>query len=679
MSISYRPEVDGLRALAVIPVILFHAGFVQFSGGFVGVDVFFVISGYLITSIIAGELAEDRFSLIHFYERRARRILPALVLVIIATLPFAWFWLMPADMRDFMQSIVAAATFSSNILFWFESGYFDTAAELKPLLHTWSLAVEEQYYILFPLLLMLAWPLGKRRVVILLTVLFVGSFGLASWASVEHPDFAFYWLPTRAWQLLIGVMAALYLGRRAFAAAPRWLAELAAAGGLALILCAVFVFDEHTRWPGALALVPTVGTVLVILYARPGTVGHRLLASKIPVGIGLVSYSAYLWHVPIFALFRHRSLAEPDLTAMAALCVLSLALAYLSWRFVEVPFRNKRLISRPVIFTFAGVACSALMAVGITGHVTAGWSSRLAPEIAELGSIRRAHFKQRDDGGCNQYRKDTDLGGCVWGADVTPKFALIGDSHASTVVAALADLFAQQGISFVQYTKNGCPLAQDFVASDNRRCQRFRQNVLSDLDARGITHAIVLSQWSHYLYGDERYENGVGGIEARPRVRYSVLGLGFDADAEQRRLAILRAYEAAIVDLEVRGIRTIIVGPIPEHAWDVPTQLAKQRWLDPTRPELAALPNEVYEQRHATFGEMLAAMAERASVNVIDPYPVFCREAPAGCASVRQGSVLYYDDDHLSNDGASLLVAAMRDDIRRARLSSAATPDATAL
>ena len=676
MSITYRAEVDGLRALAVAPVILFHAGFGGFSGGFVGVDVFFVISGYLITSIIAGELAEDRFSLVSFYERRARRILPALVLVILTTLPFAWLWLMPGDMKDFMQSVVAAATFSSNILFWYESGYFDTAAELKPLLHTWSLAVEEQYYILFPLLLMFTWPLGIRRVLIILAGGFVGSFALAIWASHESPSFAFYWLPTRAWELLIGVLAALYLGQRTFARGPHWLAESGAVIGVLMILYAVFVFDDKTLWPGTAALLPTVGTLLVILFARPGTLVHQVLASRVPVGIGLISYSAYLWHVPIFALVRHRSLTEPGLTTMAALSILSLALAYLSWRFVEVPFRSKRAIPRPAIFVFAGTACAALMAVGLAGHVTGGWESRLAPGIAELASIRSLHTEQRDDGGCNRQKQEVELGGCVWGADVKPEFALIGDSHASAVVSALTDLFERRGISFVQYTKNGCPLASNFVTSDNRRCQLYYYRVLADLEARNIGNVIAVSRWSHYINADEPYENGRGGTEARETLSYSVIGLSFDTDANERGNAILGAYKKAITELADIGIRTIVVGPIPEHAWDVPTQLAKQRWLDSARRELAPLPTDVYRQRHAPVAKLMAELARQPLVGFVDPFPMFCDQAIAGCASVRGDQILYYDDDHLSYAGAQILVTEMSDAIRRSRMATLAQRNA---
>ena len=213
---KYRAEIDGLRALAVLPVIFFHAGFNWFSGGFVGVDVFFVISGYLITTIIISEMAEDKFSIINFYERRARRILPALFFVMLATIPFSLLLLSPSDLKDYGESLISTSTFSSNILFWWERGYFGTALELKPLLHTWSLAVEEQYYIFFPLLLIFTWQFGLKKISILLSIIFLISLGLAHFSSVYGVydrviTGSFYLIPTRAWELLIGVFIAFYL------------------------------------------------------------------------------------------------------------------------------------------------------------------------------------------------------------------------------------------------------------------------------------------------------------------------------------------------------------------------------------------------------------------------------------------------------------------------------------
>lgn len=213
---QYRPEVDGLRAIAVLPVILFHAGFSAFSGGFVGVDIFFVISGYLITTIIYQEMAQGRFSMWRFYERRARRILPALFAVSLACIPFAWLWMLPNEFKDFSQSLVGVATFTSNILFWRESGYFAGAAELKPLLHTWSLAVEEQFYILYPPLLLALYRFVPKLLFTIISLGALVSLGLAHWASSAHPSANFYLLPTRAWELGLGALAAIYLQRCRF-------------------------------------------------------------------------------------------------------------------------------------------------------------------------------------------------------------------------------------------------------------------------------------------------------------------------------------------------------------------------------------------------------------------------------------------------------------------------------
>ena len=369
---KYRAEIDGLRALAVLPVILFHAGFETFSGGFVGVDVFFVISGYLITTIILIDLDHGQFSLLNFYERRIRRIIPALFLVMLVCILFAWFWLLPVDMKDFSQSLVAVSVFASNILFWQESGYFDTAADLKPLLHTWSLGVEEQFYVLYPLLLMYLWWLGRRWLAAVLLGLFFVSLTAAQWASNAMPTAGFYLLPTRGWELLLGAFVAFYLSRADRSGFSVRLSEFAGCLGVILILYSIFVFSEGTPFPGLYALVPTVGTLLVILFASQRTVVGQFLGSRVFVGIGLISYSAYLWHQPLFAFARHRSLTEPDLFLYALLSVAALVLAYLSWRFVELPIRNKAYLTRKQIFLWATLGSGFFVSVGLFGHLTQG-------------------------------------------------------------------------------------------------------------------------------------------------------------------------------------------------------------------------------------------------------------------------------------------------------------------
>ena len=369
---QYRAEIDGLRALAVLPVILFHAGFELFSGGFVGVDVFFVISGYLITTIIISEMAEGKFSIVNFYERRARRILPALFFVMAACLPFAWLWLSPNDLKDFGQSLMAVSTFSSNILFWRESGYFDTASELKPLLHTWSLAVEEQYYILFPIFLMFTWRLGVKWILILLSIIFFISLGLAQWGSYSSNAFAaFFLLPTRGWELLVGVFIAFYLKQFTHLkshSANEFLSLL----GLSMITYSIITFDSATPFPSMYTMIPVLGTGLLILCSVPKTFTYNLLSFKFIVAMGLISYSAYLWHQPLFAFARHGLLGEVPNFLLMILCIASLLIGWLSWRYIEKPFRHKSFLRRKFIFIFSFFGISSFLAIGFFLNVSDG-------------------------------------------------------------------------------------------------------------------------------------------------------------------------------------------------------------------------------------------------------------------------------------------------------------------
>lgn len=431
----YRREVDGLRALAVIPVIFFHAGFSFFSGGFVGVDIFFVISGYLITSILMKEIESGHFSILTFYERRARRILPALFLVMLVSVPFAWLWLIPADMLDFAQSYSAISVFSSNLLFWKESGYFDVAAELKPMLHTWSLAVEEQFYVILPLLLLLLWRFGNKVCVTVLSVFAVASLLLAHWASVNAPSAAFYLLPFRWWELAFGSLTAFFMYKSTGAGLGLQFRQLLSYLGLVLIAVSLFSFDKHTPFPSFYTLLPVVGTCLIILFCTPDTQLGKVLGSRLLVAIGLISYSAYLWHQPIFSLLKQR-LEGGELNTFYALSLvlLTFILAYMSWRFVEQPFRNKQRIGRTAIFSMALLGSALIMLFGIAGHLTNGYTSRyenvLDPKITS--------FPRIDNGWCF-YSVDTlsslEVGEkgqqCLLGQQGADKKALLfGDSFA---------------------------------------------------------------------------------------------------------------------------------------------------------------------------------------------------------------------------------------------------------
>lgn len=445
---KYRVEFDGLRALAVIPVVLFHAEFKLFNGGFVGVDVFFVLSGYLITTIIINEMENKSFNLVKFYERRARRILPALFLISFISIPFAFTLLMPQYLKDFSQSLFAVATFSSNILFLRESGYFDTAANLKPLLHTWSLAIEGQYYILFPLLLMLTWKFGKRKVVIILSVMFLVSLIFAQWGSYNNPLSAFYLLPTRGWEFLMGTLAAFYLQKKKFTLILR-LQNFLSLFGLALIFFSIFLYDKTTPYPSLYTLVPTIGTLLIILFANKETITNQFLSNKVFVGIGLISYGVYLWHYPLLTFERHFSLGNSSNLVIGILCFFSIPMAYLSWKLVEQPFRNKETINSRGLLTMSLLSVLMFCSLGIIGHKTDWYKITFKEKY--LGDISHEHFfKHVNDISDKCYLPLVENDELIWEKHkkcAVSKFSehpkeriiIVGDSHGEHLFIGLAE------------------------------------------------------------------------------------------------------------------------------------------------------------------------------------------------------------------------------------------------
>ena len=397
----HRAEIDGLRALAVLPVLLFHADFAMFGGGFVGVDVFFVISGYLITTIIVNERLAGRYSLRHFYARRIRRILPALIVVVLCSVPFAWFLMRPDQLNDFAQSVVASSFMASNILFYIESGYFDLAANQKPLLHTWSLAVEEQYYLIYPLFLAVLWrwraretsafdehrplaPLGAWLLVVL-----IASLLLAEWGWRHEPAGNFYLMPTRMWELLIGALVALtMIDARSLASTGRagWLAMI----GLAMLVYAIFAFDENVPFPSLYALIPTLGTALIIRFAGPGNLTGRLLSVQWLTGVGLISYSLYLWHQPVLVFTRTYLPEDPTTWQLWLALGVCFPLAWLSWRFVEAPFRSRRTLTTPAVLLLTGFGTVLSAGLGVMilkgGHLPALYD--------ELGLVTATQSRQ---------------------------------------------------------------------------------------------------------------------------------------------------------------------------------------------------------------------------------------------------------------------------------------------
>ncbi|ENO98912.1 acyltransferase family protein [Thauera phenylacetica] len=665
---EYRREIDGLRALAVLPVIFFHAGYESFSGGFVGVDVFFVISGYLITKIILSDLEHGRFSIVGFYERRARRILPALFFVMLVCLPFAWRWLLPGDMKDFSQSLVAVVAFSSNLLFWKESGYFDVAAELKPLLHTWSLAVEEQYYLFFPVFLMLAWRIGKGPILLIMGLLTLGSLVLAEWGVRSDPALAFYLLPTRGWELLVGAFVAFYLSSKAGVAPRRDVAEAGGLLGFLLLVYSVFTFDEATPFPGLSALVPTAGTALVILCSSPATAVGRWLGSEVAVGIGLISYSAYLWHQPLFAFLRHRSLTEPSGSLFFAMALTSLFLAYLTWRFVETPFRNKAKTSRSLIFGGASAGLAFFGLVGVIGHVTDGYFGR-NPDDAALLIQKTARETGRSKECWEKLRESGSLeGACVLGDDSKPlTFALFGDSHAATLANQM-DLHARRsGVSGYDFTYIACsPIRHGSDAkndANSRVCSDLRRDFFDRLERGGLPRTIVVfARWTLRVERS-RFDNGEGGVELGEDDPWIVPGYLATGYVE----TLGESIKSSVMEMIAAGHRVVLVYPAPEMGWSVPLQLVRAvQYRGVLNDHDASVSLDVFRERNKRTYRILDEIGEHEGLVRVRPAEFFCdtyvRERCVGNVS---GLPLYYDDDHLSNFGAGFVVGEIMKHVLR--------------
>ncbi len=456
MALEYRRDIDGLRAVAVVPVVVFHAG-LGLGGGFVGVDVFFVISGFLITSILLREIDENRFSILGFYERRARRILPALFAMMSVVTLAAIAIFIPEDLDAFGKSLAAASLFLSNVWFFSELGYFTEAAELKPLLHTWSLGIEEQYYVVFPVLL---WALFRTlrawSVFAMLALLTAISLAMSVWATSRSPEAAFYLPQYRMWELFLGsllAMAAAWGWLKPHA--PRlWLQTLLAVAGLLAIVVPVLVYGPQTRFPGFAALLPCLGALLLIMTGGLGTTPvSRLLSTRPFVFIGRISYSVYLWHWPVLSLRFYVTGREPTATEGVICVALSIALGYLSWRFVEAPFRDRHRFVRPQILSgaLAGIAV-AVVAGGFIAK-TDGLPGRMPAEFLALTSEEEA-----DDGpGCHFVTPDRGRRGdvCVLGAaDAAPSFVLVGDSHAGVLSPTIFGAARELGIAGYQYTNS---------------------------------------------------------------------------------------------------------------------------------------------------------------------------------------------------------------------------------
>jgi peptidoglycan/LPS O-acetylase OafA/YrhL len=622
--IKNRPEIDGLRAIAIITVVLYHTA-LGINGGYIGVDVFFVISGYLITSLILNDLSSGTFRLLDFWERRVRRILPALALVVAACIAAAWVIFFPGDFKEFGRSVTYQSLFLSNVFFRRSTGYF-SSDDTQPLLHTWSLAIEEQFYILFPLVLITVAKFANRRVAVVLAALAFGSFAVSVYATRFHPIAAFYLLPTRAWELLLGALLAAASGLKP---PSKWINECLSWVGLLGILYAAFFYTKDTPFPGLAALPPSLGAALVIWTNSSSlTSVGKILSLRVLVFVGLISYSLYLWHWPLLVFTKYWAFTQPSRTTSLAVVAASLLLATITWKVVETPFRKRAVFPRRIqVFTFAGTTLVALLLVGGTINHANGFQSRWSPAAlkflegqndqdfrveltrasVENGNLTAIGYKQAD--------RPIDL--LIW-----------GDSHGMAVLHVLDVVCAEHGVRAVAATHSATIPLLDFPCNSTYSLKGdtvpYNQAILAYVTEQKIKNVLLVAAWNGYISPPNDYS-----------------GPPIPAELDNFKSSLAKTIHA----LHQAGAKVLILKDVPKQKFNVPRALATATRVgeDPAR---VGLPIGEHEARTSSVNKLFDEYAG-PSVVVLDPVNIFT-DSTGLCRAELDGRPLYFDQHHLS-------------------------------
>ena len=634
MNIKYRPEIDGLRALAILPVLLYHIGFAGFGGGFVGVDIFFVISGYLITSIILKEKSQDQFSLTNFYERRARRILPALLAVVLVCIGLSYFWMAPGQMKEFGLSAISAIAFLSNVFFWKHSSYFDAASEEMPLLHTWSLAVEEQYYIAFPIFILLTWRFGFKAMFSMIVGMLLISLALSEWGWRNHNTANFFLIPFRAWEILAGSVCAFLLYKKEGITANEVLSGI----GAIAIVASVFIFNHQSPFPSLYTLLPVGGAVLLILFCTPNTKVGKLLASPVMVFFGLISYSLYLWHQPLLAFYRIRFMDEYTILHQSGILAVAIILGYLSWRFIESPFRHTS--KAPLeeskkgqrhVFWASGVSMVCLLALSVTVYLSNGFENRNTfnnEKMSEVEGLVQNNYGLSKD--CTSFNHSEN---CRT-TNESPEVLLWGDSFAMHLGHAL--LSAEKDIKMVQMTQNSCPPLIEFSVlipneKEAENCIPFNRNVMSFIKENPSIKKVVLSSKISYL------------------INQKALGKnGKLVSLNQNQLS--QHFLKTVAEVNKLGREVLFVSPTPSNGRDLGKCVFKRNMFGGDVEECSFRRSEY----SATTQQALAVSEKiKPHVNTLMLTDLICDEKM--CHSSVGGVPIYRDSGHLSYAGAAII------------------------
>ena len=615
----YRPDVDGLRAIAVLAVVAFHAFPQAAPGGFAGVDVFFVISGFLISGIIFEGLKSGTFSFADFYWRRVRRIFPALILVMVACLGLGWLLLLPDEYSQLGKHVAAGAGFVSNVVLWREAGYFDTAAELKPLLHLWSLGVEEQYYLVWPLLVFL-FRARLRQMLWMILALAALSFAVNLWLTPVRPSAAFYLPMTRFWELLAGSALAYFTHYRVL---PEKLANVKATAGLALIAIALVLLNAQRAFPGWWAVLPVLGTVLLVWAGPSAWINRNVLARREMVFIGLISYPLYLWHWPLLAYARVAQDGEPPAALRIALVALSVLLAWLTYELVEKKIRFARL---PSVKRLSVPALAASMSgLGVCGLLAL--QSYLAPQSASVPLIREISRASADW----DYAGDRVIPG-----DSSKAVVFFGDSHMQHYWPRIDKIVRERSApvrTVIFKTTGGCAPIPG-VERKSQQCSRFVDQGFELALRPEVETVIIAASWVGFLNRGDYFR--VGDPSGTPLKLLT-------PETEW----VLQGFEAALGRLTAAGKRVVLVLSSPRgDAFDPKSVIHREGMTVQVRAALAPMPRSELATLTTPIDERLRRIAAAVGASVIDPADWLC--SASHCPSVdERGRPLYKDESHL--------------------------------
>jgi peptidoglycan/LPS O-acetylase OafA/YrhL len=674
MRIKYRPEIDGLRAIAVLAVIFFHTNIPGFSGGFVGVDIFFVISGFLITSIILKDIQEEKFSVAKFYERRIRRIFPALFPVLAFTLFLGAYLFDEQPFIDLGKTISATTLFSSNILFWHQAGYFATPSLQKPLLHTWSLAVEEQFYIFFPLALVFIHKYLKSQYLPVILIGLIISLVSSIFGVYHFAEATFYLVPTRAWELLVGSVLALNLLPYP---SHVWMRNLLSITGIALIIYSVGFYTEAMLFPGHNAIVPVLGAGAII-YSSKGegtTIVNKLLSVRPLVFIGLISYSLYLWHWPFVAFAKYLMFRPFNWSESASIILASLAVSTLSWKYIEQPFRGTQMLlpERTRLFAVSGAVMIIAVSVGGVIYLLGGVPGRidwLYPNIKASTSKTNFGWNKEDE-----FKKMLDRNNIAFvippvigNSNSTPQFILWGDSHAYALKDGIAFIAKKHNVSGFLANYARCAPILDVDRMDTPENESIvNQKILTLIKSHPSIRTVILSaRWAWYFNGCGYKEEG-GAFQLK-----GVDGITGRSNYEQLHMGLTRTVHA-LLDM---GCRVVLVSDVPEIGYDVPRLYSiHTRFhipLNDASPTVAE-----YNKRQHEAQVVLNELAHLPGVTLIHPESRMFDDN--GRARIMfNGELLYWDHSHLSTYGAHY-VAPVFDEVFKEISAKASRPENSGL